>query len=318
MKKNGLSKELSKRLGSYGLTALAVASVGSVANGQIVHTADVNDTIRLGESLELDFNADGVGDVTFSIEKNPRNIESSWGDFLWTKGAPATGNRAIASFIYQGSYIKNLAVGDLISADVDSLKVQGDVTPHYINDDGFHGGASLLNHVGFTSWGNYAAGWDGYGLGFQNPGNEGYLGYEFKIDGSAYYGWVKVKVDYSLEIVPKGTDYDISMVIEEYAYESTDYSIKAGDNGLVGINKEKNVRASLDIFPNPTADFARIRLSQEDQYGISVIDVTGKEIASDNFFGSEYSLSVIEFNKGVYFVRVSNQTQSFINRVVVE
>lgn len=65
-------------------------------------------------------------------------------------------------------------------------------------------------------------------------------------------------------------------------------------------------RNVLNCFPNPTSNQINISLPSEENWVISITDITGKIISRQNYFGNKFSTDVNEFSKGIYFIRLTN------------
>lgn len=75
----------------------------------------------------------------------------------------------------------------------------------------------------------------------------------------------------------------------------------------------------LNAYPNPTKNQINISLPSEENWVISITDITGKTISSQNYFGSKFSTDVNEFSKGIYFIRLTNsQNQIYHSRFIKE
>ena len=70
--------------------------------------------------------------------------------------------------------------------------------------------------------------------------------------------------------------------------------------------KENNLNQVV-IYPNPTSSNVTIEWVGEIDY-IEVTDTKGKILSRvNNFNGQSYQLSVANFAKGVYFIRIGNE-----------
>jgi len=310
MKKNLHNKNLTKMLGRYGATALAAAAVGPVANGQIVHTPEVNDTIHLGDTLELDFNSDAISDVQFSISLNPRHVDKTWGDFIFTHAIATPGGKGIGATWYGGSFLNPLELDQVISADTSFtfLIDQPKVDP-VVDTATMLTGMGLLSHMGWTTW-------DIYGWGFTAEDSSTYLGYEFRIDEEPYYGWVKVTF-HRIDYYPGKNNYygdNLYLVINEYAYETSGAPIKAGQS--VGV--EEQMIKGFNLYPNPATDRVTIRMEESSQYNVRVFDMTGKSLMNSKFDGQEYLMDISELKSGMYMLQISDGELSLSKKLLIK
>ena len=74
----------------------------------------------------------------------------------------------------------------------------------------------------------------------------------------------------------------------------------------------------IKVFPNPFVDQININYFGEDQLSISLFDVTGKLIYSDELLFSSYT-KVIDFKRlpaGFYFATISSKTSIFNTKLI--
>jgi len=73
--------------------------------------------------------------------------------------------------------------------------------------------------------------------------------------------------------------------------------------GSVNENSRLNL---LITFPNPSNNEINIALPSEENWYISITDITGKIISTQNYFGNKFNSDVSEFSSGIYFIRLTN------------
>lgn len=163
-----------KRLAKYGALSLAIAGVADAA-GQVVYTdVDPDFVGGLGDSFAIDFDNDGVDDVTI-LQSNNGNYELVQANTVGPNGVVANSNGYL--------YASNLSYGTPIGAALTF----------------YSGGASFCAGVGYA------------GSAFCGEG-EGYLGVRFDAGGgTTHYAWVRVDIadssnftvlDYAFESTP--------------------------------------------------------------------------------------------------------------------
>lgn len=297
MNKSTQNVKLAKMLGRYGVTALAAASVGSVANGQIVHTPDVNDTIRLGDTLQLDFNADAIPDVEFSIELNPAHVDKTWGDFIFTKAVATPGGKGVGAYWYWGDFINPLELDQVIAADTSFTFMNQIKNDPQLDTATMVTAMGLLSSMGWTTWGIY-------GWGVTAEDTTTYLGYEFRIDEEPRYGWVKVTFHRTNEFPGKNNYDDLYLVINEYAYDETASSILAG--ATTPNEVEVPLVEGFKLYPMPASNMVNVRMEESRQYDVKVVDMTGRTVMSSRFEGLEYSMDITELKSGMYILQLSS------------
>lgn len=67
--------------------------------------------------------------------------------------------------------------------------------------------------------------------------------------------------------------------------------------------------SEVSIFPNPCKDFLHIELADfSTNHSISIIDVYGNEVFNSFFANSQLQLNMAGFSSGIYFLRISSNT----------
>ena len=70
----------------------------------------------------------------------------------------------------------------------------------------------------------------------------------------------------------------------------------------------ENQTSLFELFPNPSESNTNLKFEGTGNYNIIVLDLNGKSVIQINLEQvSEHSLNISSLNKGVYFVKVSNQ-----------
>jgi hypothetical protein len=115
--------------------------------------------------------------------------------------------------------------------------------------------------------------------------------------------------------------------------DSLSFSLNSSDAGAFGINtpaffaidnlndqtvsiKDFENELSFSIFPNPTEGNLTINL-ENDVNSIQVIDVTGKIIISEKNISKGYkSMNLTSLNAGVYFIKVTSENDTKVQRLI--
>jgi hypothetical protein len=87
--------------------------------------------------------------------------------------------------------------------------------------------------------------------------------------------------------------------------------LKAGTTGIISQQKE-----TFSIFPNPGNGQIFVNLAKEGIYTLSVSSSQGQQVFSTVISGSQ-NLDLSALSKGVYFIRVSNETSVSIEKMVI-
>ena len=87
--------------------------------------------------------------------------------------------------------------------------------------------------------------------------------------------------------------------------------------------KEKNNSKKLitALFPNPASDHLFIRINNKNEFGISAIiqlsDVSGKVIFLQKYSGHNITIPVNDFESGVYFLKVKQDSYYDLQKVII-
>lgn len=94
----------------------------------------------------------------------------------------------------------------------------------------------------------------------------------------------------------------------------------AGANCTLGVNnfnKEKLIR----VYPNATSGLIHINIENfTGKVNLQVVDMTGRlvfNITDDNFNG-EKSIDLSHFQKGIYIIKVSNETTNYTEKIIIK
>jgi hypothetical protein len=87
------------------------------------------------------------------------------------------------------------------------------------------------------------------------------------------------------------------------------YTKKNGPNtGIATIYKSEN---NLNIYPNPASQFVNINFNAAVSDHLTLINILGEVVYSQNYIANQ-SIDLTGFTKGIYIVKVGNQTQKLI------
>lgn len=81
---------------------------------------------------------------------------------------------------------------------------------------------------------------------------------------------------------------------------------------------EQELIAGVSVFPNPATEFIHIQNEHSFQLSIEIFDMTGKRVYGAELNDQDFEIETINWNRGVYFVRMANQEGSFTRKVVLE
>ena len=83
----------------------------------------------------------------------------------------------------------------------------------------------------------------------------------------------------------------------------------------VGVNEIRTEIAN--IFPNPAIDYFTVLLYNNEESDLKVLDITGKVVCQE-IFSKEINISTEKFKEGLYFVKVKNNDNIIIRKIIVE
>jgi len=73
----------------------------------------------------------------------------------------------------------------------------------------------------------------------------------------------------------------------------------------------------ISIYPNPAKDYFTINLDNNEKSDLKILDITGKVVYERNF-SKEINISTEKFKEGIYFVKVKNNDNIIIRKIIVE
>jgi len=85
-------------------------------------------------------------------------------------------------------------------------------------------------------------------------------------------------------------------------------------NSIQNTNNE-----NIKIYPNPTTNFIEIDLSflKNETSEINIFDISGKQIYSNNLKNNTINkINLSNFEKGIYFVKITNQNKKYYNKII--
>lgn len=98
---------------------------------------------------------------------------------------------------------------------------------------------------------------------------------------------------------------------------STELTLKENELLKTEISEENII--SFEIYPNPTSGIFTIQLSSEEiNNHVEIFDISGKVVYTSNFKGTNMQVDLNMNQKGAYFVRVYNEKDSFIKKLIIE
>jgi len=85
---------------------------------------------------------------------------------------------------------------------------------------------------------------------------------------------------------------------------------------LESLNISRNNNVEIEIYPNPASDFIFINLNKIKNTNLKITDVNGKTILEKNIVSNETKIDISKFALGTYFIKIQNETETFIEKIV--
>lgn len=71
------------------------------------------------------------------------------------------------------------------------------------------------------------------------------------------------------------------------------------------------------IYPNPSTDFINIELNNYENFTLSIINSSGQVLLKKQMTERQIErINISEFSKGVYFIKITGQDYSFIEKII--
>lgn len=223
-------------------------------NAAIVYNNGADQTLASGGTLTIDFNNDGTPEYTFQ--------DMGFGGAVQPGIMFATANH----------HLTTVSTGEW-----DVLR-------------GVNAGFTIDAFAGFFDMGDAYVdpGW----ATTMFPTTDTYIGAQFRIGTSDYFGWILVNWN------ANGT-----FIVKSFAYESTpNTAITAGATGQSAALSE-NAAVDFELYPNPAN--STITLSVDEPTSVTITDVLGNTLET-RFVSQAETLDLTSYTAGIYFVSSPN------------
>jgi len=116
------------------------------------------------------------------------------------------------------------------------------------------------------------------------------------------YGWIRVKDVFA-------NDGDAGLTVIDYACnKKSAYGVITFDNG-----------SSFRVFPNPCKDIVSVQLSSSvKQCELSISDLNGQEVIRQEIKSNEAQINISSLTSGVYFIKLMNDKDVEVRKIIVE
>ncbi len=75
--------------------------------------------------------------------------------------------------------------------------------------------------------------------------------------------------------------------------------------------------SEFNVFPNPTNGISYIEFNNQPNLNLSIIDVTGKEVASISNYKNLEQIDLSNYAKGIYFIRATNGSYTASKKLII-
>lgn len=121
-------------------------------------------------------------------------------------------------------------------------------------------------------------------------------------------------IEYNCSETQPENDFFVFQIHDGFVYsENAHFNINLDYTSVIGLENEQYFR----IYPNPANEFFNIQILKEGPTQMRLIDIMGNEIIHHSFENSELNIKIDMLSKGVYFVEVKNNGNSYLEKVVV-
>ena len=84
------------------------------------------------------------------------------------------------------------------------------------------------------------------------------------------------------------------------------------------LSLNENTISGLSVYPNPTSGLFTVRLDDQTETSVMVFDMTGAVVLNNVTFSGSSVIDASNWEKGVYFVQITNQGMNSTSKVVVK
>lgn len=127
------------------------------------------------------------------------------------------------------------------------------------------------------------------------------------------------------QALPNATNAEIIQYVKESAsiYATPNYTLGHGIPNLelaqtLNVNSVE-LQEEVSIYPNPTSDYVHIKFPKNvSKASILILDVLGKKIFQKNIYESQNKIDLSSLSEGVYFVKITLNSESKTFKIIKE
>ncbi len=300
-------------------------------NNTVSEIATVFPPLNMGKMAFADYDADGDQDFAISGWNNTTNNTYT---ALWKNNGDETFTETSISFA-------NLWLGDLGWADYDAdgdldllvmgtpssaseihlYKNEGNDTFTEENRTGFLG----AHRDGNIEWADFDNDGDVdlyvTGVNVDASGTETAKALLYLNNGNSTFTLnsnVLLEPEYFGDV--DAADYDadgkVDLVVTGLDRQGFGISMVYHNGPLASI--QDNLANDFNVYPNPASDFVTISNTEVSNFSVQIMDITGKIIKEENINTSTAGFDVSNLNKGIYLLKITQNAQSFIQKLIIK
>jgi hemin uptake protein HemP len=81
---------------------------------------------------------------------------------------------------------------------------------------------------------------------------------------------------------------------------------------------DNSQQSDFHLYPNPSSDVLNIKFKEAEDYQMTIIDINGRIIKSQNLSKQHEKINISEFTDGLYYLRINTKTGNSISRKFIK
>jgi hypothetical protein len=115
------------------------------------------------------------------------------------------------------------------------------------------------------------------------------------------------------------TDYELVAWVQDLTTKEVVDAQKVNlQSILVGIDEHNNDPGAMKIYPNPVKNMVTIEIPRSGESTLSVFNISGQELLKQQTASGKVQLDLSGFAKGVYTIRLLNNDEVEVRKIVKE
>jgi len=89
------------------------------------------------------------------------------------------------------------------------------------------------------------------------------------------------------------------------------------DEEITGFKTNSSeIIADVEVWPNPSSDYITIKIPENSELNVEIIDATGKTVAVNSLKGNTATISVADLPAGIYFIKIGVGGRSWVRKII--